>query len=311
MSYLCAIANNNSSSAFFCSCKIKWLCCFTIGINGSTAVNLNTTGAGTTALGSTSTTTTINGSTTTIGGTTLDITATIANGNLIAAGTDVAGTSPLRFTSGTNLTVPVAGAVEYDGTVFYATPNNSLGRATIATPIFTSGIGTSGIALTTNYALFPGTNDTVTLPVGTYRYEISFALQVATSTTGSTLSFNPRGTSGTAIGTFTYDGIATVGTTASPTGTSTQYWSIANTLAGTANTSAGSLVVAPTSIVAGRLYIVRGTGILRITTAGTIIPSYQFATSPTSGVVTLYTENNMTITPLSSIGTSAFTGAWA
>jgi hypothetical protein len=244
-------------------------------------------------------------------GATIDLAGTIATGNIIAAGTATAGTAPLQFTSGTSLTVPVAGAVEYDGTVPYITPNTSFGRAPIATPIFTSGVGVSGIALTTNYALFPAANDTITLPVGTYRYEISFALQVATSTTGSTLSFNPRGTSGTAIGTFTYDGHGTVGTTGSPSGTSTQYWYATNTLAGTASTSAGSLIVAPTSAAAGRLYIVRGGGILRITTAGSIIPSYQFATSPTSGVVTLYLENHMKITPLTASGNAASTGAWA
>lgn len=50
----------------------------------------------------------------------------IAPGSLSAkfhlpAGTATASTAPLKFTSGTNLTTPEAGAIEYDGTEFYAT----------------------------------------------------------------------------------------------------------------------------------------------------------------------------------------------
>ena len=39
----------------------------------------------------------------------------------LAAGTASASTAPLKLTSGTNLTTAEAGAVEYDGTEFYAT----------------------------------------------------------------------------------------------------------------------------------------------------------------------------------------------
>src|SRR4029079_10169522 len=39
----------------------------------------------------------------------------------LGAGTAAAGTAPLVFTSGTNLTTPVAGAVEFNGTHFYGT----------------------------------------------------------------------------------------------------------------------------------------------------------------------------------------------
>jgi hypothetical protein len=39
----------------------------------------------------------------------------------IAAGSATAGTAPLKFTSGTLLTTPEPGAIEYDGTHFYGT----------------------------------------------------------------------------------------------------------------------------------------------------------------------------------------------
>jgi len=49
------------------------------------------------------------------------------------AGTATASTAPLKFTSGTNLTTAEAGAVEYDGTEFYAT--NSTASRTILTRV--------------------------------------------------------------------------------------------------------------------------------------------------------------------------------
>ncbi len=46
------------------------------------------------------------------------------------AGTATAGTAPLKFTSGTNLTTPEAGAIEFDGTNYYATASTT--RYTLA-----------------------------------------------------------------------------------------------------------------------------------------------------------------------------------
>lgn len=43
----------------------------------------------------------------------------------LGAGTATANTAPLKFTSGTNLTSPVAGAVEYDGTQLYFSPSTT------------------------------------------------------------------------------------------------------------------------------------------------------------------------------------------
>ena len=44
----------------------------------------------------------------------------------IKAGTATASTAPLKFTLGVNLTTPEAGAIEYDGTNFYATPSSAV-----------------------------------------------------------------------------------------------------------------------------------------------------------------------------------------
>ncbi len=50
----------------------------------------------------------------------------------ITAGTATAGTAPLKFTAGTNLTAPEAGAVEWDGTNLYITQTSGPTRKTIA-----------------------------------------------------------------------------------------------------------------------------------------------------------------------------------
>ncbi len=58
------------------------------------------------------------------------ITTGLITGHLTPkAGTATAGTSPLKFLTGTNLTTAEAGAVEYDGTYFYFTPDTTSGRA--------------------------------------------------------------------------------------------------------------------------------------------------------------------------------------
>jgi lysophospholipase L1-like esterase len=49
----------------------------------------------------------------------------------LKAGTSTASTAPFKFTAGTNLTTPEAGAIEYDGTEFYAT-NSTASRTTLA-----------------------------------------------------------------------------------------------------------------------------------------------------------------------------------
>jgi hypothetical protein len=43
----------------------------------------------------------------------------------LGAGTSSAGTAPLKFTSGTNMTTPENGAIEYNGTEFYATASGA------------------------------------------------------------------------------------------------------------------------------------------------------------------------------------------
>ena len=137
---------------------------------------------------------------------TITLTGTVQTGVIIAAGTATANTAPIKFTSGTNLTTPEAGVIEYDGTIMSATSNTNFKRGAIPLSNYTSG---SGTALTptatgeaTNQVVLPAANDTITLSVGTYYVDMSFIItRGATSTTSATARLNILGT-GTAVGTF-------------------------------------------------------------------------------------------------------------
>lgn len=52
----------------------------------------------------------------------------------LPAGTATAGTAPLTFTAGTNLTAPEAGAMEYDGTILYYTDGTATRRPIVTGP---------------------------------------------------------------------------------------------------------------------------------------------------------------------------------
>ncbi|CAB4194624.1 hypothetical protein UFOVP1264_79 [uncultured Caudovirales phage] len=74
----------------------------------------------------------------------------------LRAGTATAGTAPLYFTSGTSLTSPAAGAMEFDGTNLYFSPSTT--RRTFAfldSPTFTGTVSAPALSLT-------GVSDTAT-----------------------------------------------------------------------------------------------------------------------------------------------------
>lgn len=97
----------------------------------------------------------------------------------IKAGTTTAGTAPIKFTSGTNLTAAEAGAMEWDGTNLFITQTTGPTRKTIAytTDIPAAGANTalSNLAsVAINTSLLPGTDNSVDLGSGSkqWRYGI-------------------------------------------------------------------------------------------------------------------------------------------
>ena len=205
--------------------------------------------------------------------------------------------APIRLTSGTNLSVVTAGAMEYDGTVITFTSNTNIGRVPLLQGAYTSGIsGSNGVTVvaSTNYAIFPTANDTITLPVGSYKIELNFRVDTNAAVSNALL-FSILG-AGNA--TCTFNGSAmTTNTTSLPTTTSSA-WITSQT---------GALITASVATAAQRIVAIRG--ILRVTVSGTIIPSVQF--NGAAGTMTFFADNYMMITPLTTVASTASTGGWA
>jgi hypothetical protein len=113
-----------------------------------------------------------------------------------AAGTATAGTAPLKFTSGTNLGTPEAGAVEYDGSFLYQTPNTTSGRAYIP-PYYTFRRTSNGAAIGAAIADFFTTPSSLSL-------EASSAYKI------SCFAYYLKTTAGTATWTHTFSSAPTV-----------------------------------------------------------------------------------------------------
>jgi len=200
----------------------------------------------------------VSGSTTNIAiGSSVGTTTTI-NGTKLAAGT--ATIPPLTIVSGTNLTTAAAGAVEYDGTVFYASPAAST-RSIIAAEQYT--VLTSTYVLTSQTAaqkLFnTSTNGAVTLPVGNYQFECFFSLSSLSATSG-TFGFALVGGAGPATFTQSYYCEAQKPITSNATAAApfTTYNTAANVALTTANTN-----------TTGFAFI---RGYINVTVAGTVVP---------------------------------------
>lgn len=82
----------------------------------------------------------------------------------IKAGTASAGTAPQKYTSGTNLTTPEAGAEEYDATERYSTNSTAVRGTYLVVRLNSSSAGTLTLATTYTHYVFTGTTTTWTLP---------------------------------------------------------------------------------------------------------------------------------------------------
>jgi len=117
----------------------------------------------------------------------------------LKAGTATANTTPLKFTSGTSMTTPEAGAMEYDGTNLYFTPSTV--RKTIAF--------TSDIPSLTGYVTYTGANANVDLGNHTLKAATSGFYNIALFGYNSTDGIGVKGGSENGIG---VKGVSTFGT---------------------------------------------------------------------------------------------------
>lgn len=177
--------------------------------------------------------------------------------NLVANGLT---TTPVAFTSGSLLTSPVTGAMEYDGTLFYATPVASSRNVLVEeqTMYLTSTL--TLVSQTAAQPMFKGaagsTNGALTLPAGNYAFECFYNLSAMAGSSGS-FGFALAGTA-----TFTQNW-QTMGSKAANlvTAASPQV---------TYNTAANATIVTASTATAGWAKV---TGAIRVSVGGTIIPS--------------------------------------
>lgn len=95
----------------------------------------------------------------------------------LQAGTATARTAPLKFTSGTNLTTPEAGTVEYDGNNFYATNGTTVRGRVQVNRTTVSSAGTLNLTNQYNHYVFSGTTTTWTLPAVSGNTDVVFYIK--------------------------------------------------------------------------------------------------------------------------------------
>ena len=181
-----------------------------------------------------------------------------------AAGTT--STPPITFTSGTNTTTAVAGAMEYDGNEFFLSPASS-SRAIVPSVYWARQHATRALTSSTSVQKIfgVGTNGALSLPIGVYFFECHLFLTGMSGTTGNGAFSIPSGTATTTNFFMQVVGLdATTQTTA------------AAVSGGSTATSATGALVAVTGTGTSLSAIIRGT--FEVTSAGTIIPSFALTT---------------------------------
>jgi len=234
-------------------------------------------------------------------GTNVSAVGNVNGGNVNAFVRPTLGTSsiaPVVFAAGTNMTTPSAGAFEYDGVVFYGSPQSNQ-RGVIAAEQF--------IALASNYTgtddanaqkvFNSSTNGAVTLAASTtYMVEGVYYITRSAGTTSHTLS-----TLFALSGTLT--SIAYTAETTSTTG---------NALGAVSRiyaTGATATVVTAASTDATENITVTIRGIVRTNSAGTFTPQIQYSAAP-GGAPTILANSFFKLTPMGN-SSVATVGNWS
>lgn len=217
-------------------------------------------------------------------------------GVIVPAGT--ATVAPLDFTAGTNLTTPLAGAIEYDGKVMYATPQGTQ-RGVIP--------GMQSYFLNSAYTGNTGTSDQSIFGVGVtlssstvYRFRSTFGMSKTVGTQSHTLALAFGGTA--TLNNIAYTPISnfrTIGFTGLSAPDNIAY---IQTAASTVVTTAGA--------TSARQFIAFYEGTVSVNAGGTFIPSYTLSASPT-GAYSTAVGSYFEIWPIGASGANVSVGAWA
>lgn len=231
--------------------------------------------------------------------------ATLATTSETTTQTLVAGTAtvaPLAFQSGTNLTTPAAGAMEFDGTLFYATAVAST-RQLIDTIQYQSLVAdyTLTDSASAQAAFNATTNGTVTLPATTAYMVDALILLTNTGTTSHTWGILFAGTATiTAAGTVLAVDAYTA-TSNAITAKSSIY------IVGAGVSSVTAVTAASTS--ATENVMIRISGRININAAGTLIPQVKASAQP-NGTEKILAGSYIALWPIGS-NTATSVGNWS
>ena len=229
-------------------------------------------------------------------------TGNVTGGNIIGFSRPTAGTAtvpPLDFATGTLNTIAVAGAVEYDGVTFYATPSGSqrgvldtthfmalaadytANDSASAQKVFNIGTSSAGaISLPNNTSYFMEAVYYITRAVGTTSHTLSTLFAVSNALTGITYTADTTSTTGNTLG-------------------------AVSRIYGTAATAV-AVTAASTSATENITVVIRG--IVRTNLATTFTPQIQYSSAP-GGAPTVLTNSYIRLTPIGT-NTVTYVGNW-
>lgn len=189
----------------------------------------------------------------------------------LTAGT--VGVAPLTFVSGTLLTSPAAGSVEYLTNVFYTTPNTANRGVSPSVHFLSLTANQTGTDTATAQVWFPGGGATsFTLPASTsYFFEGVLAATKTAGTTSNTLGVLFAGTA--TLSSIGYDLTIMRNDTAGTfpvSGLATTTWAEVAT----------NIDVTTASTSANHVFEIKVKGVVRINGAGTFIPQFKYSAAP-------------------------------
>lgn len=205
-----------------------------------------------------------------IAGGNLSVTGNISAGNVNAYLTLPAGTTskaPLVFTAGTLPPTPVLGAMNYDGRVFYAVPQDSERGLIRTAQTYVLNGNLSLVDQTAVQSMF-GVSTSVS---DNTRYGYSILATIYKTTNNITLGYAIDGNA--TLSRHTFQTLTTAGASLGTLGTPSYYKNILN------NTFTTPVVVTPSLNGAG-YYTIQVTGIINVTTGGTWNPLVAFSGLP-------------------------------
>jgi len=206
---------------------------------------------------------------------------------------------PLDFQAGTNLTSALAGAMEYDGKVLYATPQ---GEQRGVVP---------GMQYYRLNSALPGANSSVaqnifgvgvTLSGGTiYEFETFFPMSKTAGTTNHTLSFLFAGTAT----------LNNIGYTILRSGSTTSFTDLTSSPNGWVYSQVATATVVTGTRSNAAYYdqtLLKGT--VSVNSGGTFIPQYKLSAAP-GGAYTTASGAYFLIYPIGAAGANTSVGTWA